>query len=118
LFAAPILADIQANLAKLLAIADRPKQRFFSIDHAAGYAGLSTKTIRRLLSSGKLRALRPVKGRILIDRDELDALVLSSDQRPRRGRGIRPHSGESEPDRRRAGAGAGRSGRVSPGGHR
>jgi hypothetical protein len=42
-----------------------------------------------MISSGKLTALRPVKGRIVIDRDELDSVVRASTAAPRKGRGIR-----------------------------
>lgn len=63
-------------------------RRFMGIPDAAGYSGLSPKSIRRLLASGKLTILRPVRGRIVIDRVELDALVLNSTATPRKGRGM------------------------------
>jgi excisionase family DNA binding protein len=62
---------------------------WLSVHDAAIYSGLSMKTIRRLLASGKLTAHRPVRGRILICRNELDSLIRSSTQQLRRGRGIR-----------------------------
>ena len=49
--------------------------RWLTIQAAADYCGLSAESIRRLLSARKLTAHRPVKGRILIDRGELDALI-------------------------------------------
>jgi excisionase family DNA binding protein len=66
-----------------------PTQRYLSVADAARYSGLSADSIRNLLSSNKLTALRPVKGRVLIDRQELEALIRSSTTRPRRGRGCR-----------------------------
>jgi excisionase family DNA binding protein len=87
---APVsLESLAGKLDALTAIAKRADARFLSVKHAADYCSVSPDSIRCLLSSGKLRALRPVKGRIVIDRAELDALVLGSDQRPRKGRGIR-----------------------------
>jgi hypothetical protein len=52
------------------------------------YAG-AVGDVRLLLSAGKLTPLRPVRGRIVIDRVQIDAFVLSADARPRRGRGIK-----------------------------
>jgi excisionase family DNA binding protein len=66
-----------------------PAPRYLSVLQAARYAGLSADSIRNLLAGGKLKALRPVPGRVLIDRRELDAFILGSTSRPRRGRGIR-----------------------------
>jgi len=64
-------------------------QRFFGVASAAAYSGLSQDSIRKLLASGDLRGLRPVKGKILIDRRELDAVILGASRRVRKGRGIR-----------------------------
>jgi len=64
-------------------------RRFMNVPRSAKYVDLSQKSIRRLLASGKLTALRPVRGRILIDRVELDAFILSSTASQRRGRGMR-----------------------------
>ena len=63
--------------------------RFFTVKGAANYSGLSEASIRRELSKGKLTALRPVKGRVLLDRIELENVIRTSDFRPRTGRGIR-----------------------------
>jgi excisionase family DNA binding protein len=77
------LADQLADrLAAMLA------RRFLSVSDAAQYAGVSADSIRSLISSGKLTALRPVPGRIVIDRREIDSLLASSTKRPRRGRGV------------------------------
>jgi excisionase family DNA binding protein len=63
--------------------------RFLTIDGAAAYTSLSSETIRRLIETGKLQPLRPVKGRIVIDRHALDQFITSSTKSVRRGRGIR-----------------------------
>ena len=63
-------------------------QRFMGVNDAAAYSGLSEKSIRRLVASGKITGLRPVRGRVLIDRLELDSLILSADSKPRVGRGL------------------------------
>ena len=63
--------------------------RFFSIAAAGHYTSLSPNSIRSLLSSGKLTALRPVRGRVLIDKAQLDDVVSSSTQKLKSGRGIR-----------------------------
>jgi excisionase family DNA binding protein len=86
------LADVLARLDAIAARLDQPTQpeaRYLSVEGSATYSSISTDSVRRLLSAGKLRALRPVRGRIVIDRSELDALILSSDQKPRKGRGMR-----------------------------
>jgi excisionase family DNA binding protein len=73
---------------------DRPPKessidpRYFGIDGAASYCGLSAESIRRLLAAGRLTALRPIRGRVLIDKRQLDELVLRSDHKPRTGRGL------------------------------
>lgn len=66
-----------------------PSQRFFGVADAAKYAGLSEDSVRSLISAGKLTGLRPVGGRVLIDKQELDSLILTSTKRPPRGRGVR-----------------------------
>lgn len=85
----PDLDAIAARLDAILARLDAPPVRYLTVDRAAGYASLSAESIRRLLAAGKLTPLRPVPGRIVIDRQQLDSLILSSDQRPRTGRGRR-----------------------------
>ena len=66
-----------------------PPRRWLGVTSAATYADLSVEFIRRLLASGKLIARRPVKGKILIDKVELDSYITSSTATPRRGRGRR-----------------------------
>jgi excisionase family DNA binding protein len=67
---------LQIILARLDAIA-APK-RFCSIASAAKYCDLSEDSLRRLIERGDLTAHRPVRGKILIDREELDRLILGS----------------------------------------
>jgi excisionase family DNA binding protein len=82
------------NLADALAdrLAERfaalAQRRYMSVADAAAYTSLSTDAIRCLLARTKLTAYRPIAGRVLIDRLELDALMASSTRRPRRGRGV------------------------------
>ncbi len=76
--------------------AETAARRYLTVQHAAEYADISEDSIRSLLSSGKLTALRPVPGRIVIDRRELDALLASSTRRPRRGRGVYDRAEKSE----------------------
>lgn len=83
---------VHAKLDRLLEQATPGDRRFLTIADAARYAGLSEESIRRMLSAGKLTALRPVSGRVVIDRRQLDAVVLGSDRQPRKGRGIRDAS--------------------------
>jgi excisionase family DNA binding protein len=66
-------------------------QRFLTVGDAASYTGLSQDTIRALLAGRKLTPLHPVRGRIVIDRRELDTFILSSTRRPAGGRGQRRH---------------------------
>ncbi len=85
-------AQFDAIHAKLDALARQSSalaQRFLSVKSAATYADLSEDSIRRLIERGDLTAHRPVKGRILIDREELDRLITGSTRRPVNGRGIR-----------------------------
>jgi len=69
-----------AELNELLKQAD---QRWLTVQGAAKYASLSDESIRRLLSSGRLTAHRPVPGRVIVNRSELDAVIRSSAGSPR-----------------------------------
>jgi excisionase family DNA binding protein len=64
--------------------------RWLTIRAASEYTMLSQPSIRRLISAGKLTARRPVRGRILLDRLELDSVIAGATARPRTGRGRRP----------------------------
>jgi excisionase family DNA binding protein len=85
------LTLLHAKLDTLLERSSVAERRFLTVANAAQYADLSEESIRRLLASGKLTGLRPLKGRVLIDRRQLDALVLSSTTKPRTGRGRPSH---------------------------
>ena len=64
--------------------------RYLTLGDAEKYCGLSIKSLRRMIGTGKLSPLRPVKGRILIDRLHLDAVILDSAVKKfRTGRGVR-----------------------------
>jgi excisionase family DNA binding protein len=73
--------------------------RWLTIQAAADYCGLSAESIRRLLSARKLTAHRPVKGRILIDRGELDALIQASATPARATGAVTPGGFQAEADR-------------------
>lgn len=81
-----IRAAVRADLAALIARAGR---RWMTIKAGARHSSLSPVTIRRLLKAGKLTAHRPVRGRVLVDRQQLDNLIATSTTELRKGRGRR-----------------------------
>lgn len=81
-----LLVDVQATLQRLESREGIP-QRFLTIRSAARFADLYEESIRRLIASQKITAHRPVRGRVLIDRLELESLIRESIKTPRRGRG-------------------------------
>lgn len=83
------LADLIADrLVEKLNRNDRPL--WLSVSSASAHSSLSEDSIRGLISSGKLTAHRPLKGKILINREELDSLIRSGANRKlRKGRGIK-----------------------------
>ena len=58
------------------------RRRWLSVEAGANYSTLSEETLRRLLAEGKLTAHRPVPGRVLIDREELDDFLAASANAP------------------------------------
>ena len=83
-----IIAIARADLERAIEAAfTRAGRRWLSVASAAEYSDLSTESVRRLIASGKLAAHRPVRGKILIDRLQLDSLIAASTGRLRRGRG-------------------------------
>ncbi|MGX7678342.1 helix-turn-helix domain-containing protein [Jatrophihabitans sp. DSM 45814] len=54
-----------------------PKHEFLALDDAASYAGVHPRTIRRHVSSGRIRGYRCGPRLIRIDRFELDAMITS-----------------------------------------
>jgi len=85
----PRLAELCEKLDRLLQNGRASHVRFLSVNGAAQYSGLSTKSIRRLIALGRITALHPVRGRVVIDRNELDSFILASGNSPRGGRGRR-----------------------------
>lgn len=81
------LADLAVRLDLLAEAIAAPPKRWLGVAGSAEYSDLSVESIRRLVASGRLTAHRPLKGKILIDRLELDALILGSTSTPRTGRG-------------------------------
>ncbi|NLS97425.1 MAG: helix-turn-helix domain-containing protein [Planctomycetaceae bacterium] len=78
---------LQAITERLDALLAQPHQRFYSIASAALYCDLSEDSLRRLIERGDLTPHRPVRGKILIDRHQLDALILGSAGETRGSRG-------------------------------
>lgn len=83
------MADLAARLDALTVAVAAPPTRWLSVASAATYADLSVESIRRLISASKLTAHRPVRGKILVDRVELDSYISGATATPRRGRGRR-----------------------------
>ncbi len=75
-------------------------RKYLTVAHAAVYADLSEDSIRSMLASGRLRGFRPVSGRVLIDRRELDSVIQSSTKNPRKGRGryVRSNVQDAKPE--------------------
>lgn len=85
----PSLAILEQKLDALLASTAAPK-RFFTVIEAGSYTGLSPESIRQALATGGLVACRPIAGRLLIDKSDLDSWVLGAKGRVvTSGRGIR-----------------------------
>ena len=72
------LKTIDRKLDELLGRQAAGELRFLPIPAAAAYAGISNESIRRMLASRRLTTFRPVRGRIVVDRHELEAVVLES----------------------------------------
>lgn len=83
------LGAIEAHLAKIAEEGGVPPARFLSIEAAATYSGISAVSLRRLISAGKIERYTPIKGRVVVDRLELENYVRSCTVRARTGRGIR-----------------------------
>ena len=82
------LDRIERKLDELVEQIGQPQQRWLSIKSAASYADLSQESIRKLLSAEKLVSHRVVRGKVLIDRTELDILIGTSTATVRVGRGL------------------------------
>ena len=57
------------------------EKRFYSVKQAAFYSGLSPRSIYQKIKDGDIRYYRAggVKGKIVIDRQDLDAFVLANE---------------------------------------
>lgn len=86
------LEAICQQLAGIKAALGQPPQRFLSVKSAAGYCDLSEDSVRRLVERGDLAACRPTRGKILIDRQELDRLILGAARPVRGSRGSGPRT--------------------------
>lgn len=89
--AAGNLDDLAAEVAQLIAanLTEQNARRWLTVREAAAYLSLSDDSVRAMLAVGRLTARRPVPGRVLIDRRELDFIVFGSTAKPVHGRGIR-----------------------------
>lgn len=88
------LRSIEAKLDALIQRGAGLVPLTLTVEGAAAYSSLSVESIRRLLISGKLTGLRPVAGRVLIAKQELDAYLLSATSMPRKRRGVYDRNGE------------------------
>jgi len=85
------IADLTAAVRELTARVDAQTwPRWLSVQEAARYTSLSPRSIRYLVAAGRVTPSRAVRGKLLIDRLQLDAaLAAECGTRLRRGRGIR-----------------------------
>ncbi len=78
---------IARKLDAILEAVSTPPRRWLSVRSAAAYSDLSEESLRRLIDAGKLTGYRPLRGKLLIDRYELDALIARSTAAARGSRG-------------------------------
>jgi hypothetical protein len=85
------IADLVAAVKELAARIDSQAwPRWLGIEAAARYCSLSQRSIRNLISGGKLTPSRAIRGRLIIDRLQLDAVLAAEcGRRLRVGRGLR-----------------------------
>lgn len=83
------LDRLEAAISRLAERPAGPPQRWLTIGQAAQYSGLCAKSIRRLIEAGELAAHRPVRGRVLLCKHQIDAVILASTGAVRHGRGLR-----------------------------
>ncbi|OHB79745.1 MAG: hypothetical protein A2W31_04445 [Planctomycetes bacterium RBG_16_64_10] len=83
------LDRIEELLRGLIEQQQQQRPAWLTVAGAAGYSSLSPVSIRRLISSGTLTAHRPARGRVLVNRGELDAVIRGATSTVRRGRGHR-----------------------------
>lgn len=83
----PTLKDVLAAVAELREELRARPSRWMSVGEMARETGLGVRTIRAMLAAGRLTAYRPARGRVLLDRAEVEAYIRGTTARPRRGRG-------------------------------
>ena len=81
------LAVIEQHLVEMLDRGASVPQWWLRVSQAASYSGLSEKSVRSLIASGKITPRRPLRGLIVVDRFELDSYINGSTSRPRTSRG-------------------------------
>ncbi|MEX0938527.1 MAG: hypothetical protein WDZ59_11765 [Pirellulales bacterium] len=69
-----ILARLDTRTERL----DAPAPRWLSVAGAAAYSSLSEKSIRRLIGMGRLTPRRVLRGKLLVDRHEIDSVIGSA----------------------------------------
>ena len=52
------------------------KRRWASLSEAAAYVGVNQRTIRRMITSGKITGYQASKALIRVDLDEIDAVFV------------------------------------------
>ena len=62
-------------MATVTATPNKAIRRLDSIEHAADYLGVSTKTIRRYIAAGRVAGYRTGPRLIRVDLNELDAML-------------------------------------------
>jgi excisionase family DNA binding protein len=86
-----VIADLTDAIRELVSRVDgQGWPRWLSVEAAARYTSLGQKSVRNLVANGTLTPSRAVRGKVLIDRLQLDAaLSAECGRRLRKGRGIR-----------------------------
>lgn len=82
------LARIESLLHRLVDDQGTRWPEWMAVATAARYTDLSEASIRRLISSGVLRAHRVLRGKISIERRELDDVIRAATGVVRHGRGL------------------------------
>ena len=92
------ITELTVAVGELIARVDGERwPRWLSVSLTAQYASLGEKSVRNLVSSGTLTPSRTVRGKLLIDRLQLDAVLLAGcGRRLRKGRGLRRWAESSE----------------------
>jgi excisionase family DNA binding protein len=64
-------------------------KQFATVNEAAEWSGLSSRTIRRLLQANELTSFRPLADCVIVNLQELDMVIRNSEGRKgSRGRGL------------------------------